>query len=253
MVIIPDGHLAYIRFDALLTAVPDDGTRFLALPYWCLDKQVHYAYSAALNRQMIQKNRLSLTKGAVLAAAPFSNDDKSSKAGQYAGQAAGWPPLLASRGEAAQVAGLWNGLALYGTRCSKARFLEAAGYYRIMHICTHAAAGDAESRQSWIAFPDPDTIQYGVAEGNYTRLYLTDGRTHLASLKIKDVVAVLVVWPAFVRIHHSHFINVRHLQYIDTQDGWVAFMVGDTALPVSNARKKGLMAVFYRLYGRINP
>lgn len=99
----------------------------------------------------------------------------------------------------------------------------------------------------------PDTIQYGVAEGNYTRLYLTDGRTHLASLKIKDVVAVLALWPAFVRIHHSHFINVRYLQYIDTQDGWIAFMVGDTALTISNARKKGLMAVFYRLYGRINP
>lgn len=101
-------------------------------------------------------------------------------------------------------------------------------------------------------FIAPDAIRYGVAEGNYTRLHLLEGGAHLVSMKIKDVVAALKQWQAFVRIHHSHFVNVHHLQHIDTQDGWKAVIHGETSLPVSNARRKELMAVFHRLYGRSN-
>lgn len=91
----------------------------------------------------------------------------------------------------------------------------------------------------------PAEIMYCVAEGSYSHVCLKTGEIILVSIKLKSVSELLQKWPEFVRIHHSHLINVNFLKYIETSDGWQACMDNHQLLPISNSRKPELMALFH--------
>jgi two-component system LytT family response regulator len=91
----------------------------------------------------------------------------------------------------------------------------------------------------------PREIMYCVAEGSYCHIYMEDGEAILVSIKLKAVSEILQQWPEFVRIHHSYFINVHHLKWIEISDGWQACMSNGQLLPVSGSRKTALLSLFH--------
>lgn len=91
-----------------------------------------------------------------------------------------------------------------------------------------------------------DDIVWCEAVNYYTIFHLADKRELVATRTLKDFEEMLSV-SGFVRIHHSHLINIAHLaRYIKGAGGQVVMSDGRT-LDVSRRKKDELMA---RIEGR---
>ncbi|MDX2134664.1 MAG: CHAT domain-containing tetratricopeptide repeat protein [Saprospiraceae bacterium] len=159
--IIPDGPLAYIPFDALLTKRPTESTRFNSHAYWGLEKQISYAYSATLQHAMQHRTAPGHTAWSVLAMAPFfrGNPDtlrEREQPGALTVKGAvnrqGLEPLPHSGKEVKDIIGLFGGKDVYGTSATRDVFLEEAPNCRIVHLSTHGNADDNVGDNTWIAF-----------------------------------------------------------------------------------------------------
>jgi len=133
LVVVPDGRLAYLPFEALLTA-PHTGTYGKA-PYLLRSHTVQYAWSAALladstAQQPPEKNLLHV--------APFA-----------AAARAGLATLPNSLNEKPENTG---GDLLQGNQAQADTFLRSASAYDILHLSTHAHAG--QQGQPGIEFYD---------------------------------------------------------------------------------------------------
>ncbi|MCY7327100.1 MAG: CHAT domain-containing protein, partial [Saprospiraceae bacterium] len=123
LIIIPDGRLCYLPFEALLTAAHTGN--FATAPYLLRSHTVQYAWSATLltmtkdgqksdNQGFLQIVPFAKTARNGLAPLPNSPHDK--------------PEHLAA-------------LVLSGEQASAAAFLQNASSYNILHLSTHANAG----------------------------------------------------------------------------------------------------------------
>lgn len=86
-----------------------------------------------------------------------------------------------------------------------------------------------------------DDIVWCEAINYYTVLHLLGGKELVATRTLKDFEELLT-GSGFARIHHSHMINVKHLErYIKGAGGQVV-MAGGKTLDVSRRKKDELMA-----------
>jgi two-component system LytT family response regulator len=85
-----------------------------------------------------------------------------------------------------------------------------------------------------------DSIISCESEGNYTHFFLKDKRKIIASRNLKDVEELLEDYP-FVRIHHSHLVNINEVdKYVKGEGGYLIMSDGST-INVSRSRKDLLM------------
>ena len=81
------------------------------------------------------------------------------------------------------------------------------------------------------------------ANDNYTNFYLTNGKTYLASKKIKHFNELLCDFN-FIRTHKSHLVNLQYItKYIKGKGGQV-IMTDNSYVDVSATRKKKLLKRF---------
>lgn len=130
LLIVPDGFLNFIPFEALVTAAPATGVSLRNAPYLIRNQQVRYAWSLAVLRQ--QNSMQSQAPKYFLAVAP----------GFTEGQR-GLAPLRAGRSEWQSVGGSIQ--ALNGREADLQHFLAEAGQCRVLHFSTHAFS-DANPR-----------------------------------------------------------------------------------------------------------
>jgi two-component system LytT family response regulator len=78
------------------------------------------------------------------------------------------------------------------------------------------------------------------SSGNYTMVHLIDGRKIIVSKTLKDVAASLKT-NYFVRVHHSHLINLRHAKKFLKKDGARLVLKNGEEVVVSRSKKKDLM------------
>lgn len=99
-----------------------------------------------------------------------------------------------------------------------------------------------------IAIPTMDGFQLLAAdaiiscesEGNYTWLFAKDKRKIIASRSLKEMEEILEDYP-FVRVHHSHLININEVEkYIKGEGGFLIMSDGST-INVSRSRKELLL------------
>lgn len=85
-----------------------------------------------------------------------------------------------------------------------------------------------------------DDVIRCMAEGCYTRLHMLDGGEILVSRTLKEFEELL---PAisFVRIHHSHLINLQHVKKFLRSDGGKVIMCDNSTVLVSRRKKDELM------------
>ena len=76
VIIIPDGVLGYIPFEALITEVPPRIGAYQAYQYVIEDHQVSYCYSATLLEEMKSKSHQSTTTKRLLSFAPFYQENE---------------------------------------------------------------------------------------------------------------------------------------------------------------------------------
>ncbi len=175
LIIIPDGVLGYVPFEALLTEMPSSMGSFSQYSYLLFKHRISYSYSATLLREMQQKQHQSEPSGELLALAPFFFEDAS----QLSPRLDSLEMLLginrgtsldALKGSGLEVAGItdiWNGQPYYGKDASLQVFRQLAAQYRILHLSTHGKADDRVGDYAFLAFSAPDAA--GVFEKLYAR------------------------------------------------------------------------------------
>ena len=88
-------------------------------------------------------------------------------------------------------------------------------------------------------FVDANTIVRCEADGNYTKLFFTDGKSELITKLIKDV-EILLEGFNFFRAHKSHLINIDNIKsFIKTDDEII--MIDGSKIPLSRNMKSDFL------------
>ncbi len=156
LVIVPDGILAYIPFELLLTSSENNETgQYRNLPYLLRDYSVSYNHSATLWRESL--NIKTGRGGRVLAMAPDYNFNQLPEVGslinrQYYRNML--VPLPGAREEALKVAEITKGDVLLEKEATEFRFKQVAGDYSILHFAMHTLLDDENPMYSKLVFSD---------------------------------------------------------------------------------------------------
>ena len=88
-----------------------------------------------------------------------------------------------------------------------------------------------------------DNILHCEADSNYTHIVLKQGKKVLVSRTLKEIEELLE-GHAFLRVHHSHLVNLNEIvRYVRGEGGYV-IMSDNTAITVSRNRKDALLKIF---------
>lgn len=97
-----------------------------------------------------------------------------------------------------------------------------------------------------IMFLRKNEIVHGTSEGSYTHLVLKDNREITVAKRLK-VVLDLLGDDVFVRTHHSHLINLNHVECFRKEDcAYVVLSNGDE-VPVSKTKTAAFLRRFTKL------
>ncbi|MCA0153579.1 LytR/AlgR family response regulator transcription factor [Winogradskyella vincentii] len=80
------------------------------------------------------------------------------------------------------------------------------------------------------------------SDGNYSKIFLEGDKKEVVAKTLKDFEEILQD-SGFLRIHHSHLINLQHLQSYINKDGGYVVLNDKTTLPVSKRKKPMLLKV----------
>ena len=173
LVIIPDGILNYLSFEALVTDLPkaDDqnGIDFSKLAYLVKDFQVSYATSATLWTKAKAYHKTTTEK-------PTSKYAFGGFAPEYQQLLAdstmpkmmaqlvrtGEMPLPGAKAEVQDIAEVTSGHAWTGTEAVEQAFKQKASEYNVLHLAMHALVNDEDPMQSSFVFsPSQDSTEDG--------------------------------------------------------------------------------------------
>lgn len=88
-----------------------------------------------------------------------------------------------------------------------------------------------------------ENILHCESDSNYTHVLLKNGKKFLVSRTLKEIEELLEGHP-FLRIHHSHLVNLNEIvRYIRGEGGYV-IMSDNTSITVSRSRKDALLKIF---------
>jgi len=85
-----------------------------------------------------------------------------------------------------------------------------------------------------------DTILYCIANSNYTTFVMKDKKKQVISRTLKEIEEMLEDH-GFLRIHHSHLVNISAIEKYIRGEGGTVLMVDGTELDVSRSRKEALL------------
>jgi CHAT domain-containing protein len=143
IVIIPDGPLRGVPFEALLMEAPAFATQFKSHAYLGRRYALSYAFSANLFYELSRKSPRSRFAGKYLLTVAPDFSPQSSDADT--------PP--SSLEESKAIRKLFGGRQLKGTEATLGNFLGLAPDYRVLHLSTPARSAPFDT--SFIAFPGP--------------------------------------------------------------------------------------------------
>lgn len=154
LLIITDGILGYIPFEALLTApVSDAATHFKSHPYLLRSHRVSYCYSATLWQEMLHKSAINTRLAAFAPAFP------NTQAAATVVTRASLDTLYFNQKEVHEIASTLRQPRVYtGLEASKTAFLKHAPEAGILHIASHGLTNDTASGYSFVAFTHAGSI-----------------------------------------------------------------------------------------------
>lgn len=162
LLIIPDGLLALVPFDALLDSQPKDLDDFETFPFLARRKNIGLAFSAALQLEMSEPVvNPNTSAGSALIMAPFfrGNPNELSQKTYKTNNTRTPPNALPYSGrEAYLVRKAWgNGKTLFGASATLDAYLRDASNCLLHHLCTHAAADGRYGLYCYVLFSKGDT------------------------------------------------------------------------------------------------
>ena len=149
LIIIPDGVIGYIPFEALLTKRPDDVMEFRSYPYLITQKVISYTY--AMNLLKVQKNKVNtIAQKNLIAFAPkFKGVEEQLS---FVTRQEVLSNLKYNRQEIFAINKWIKGELVTNEDATKENFLKLAPLYKIIHLATHGQANDKRGEYSFLAF-----------------------------------------------------------------------------------------------------
>lgn len=89
-----------------------------------------------------------------------------------------------------------------------------------------------------------DTVIRCEADDNYTYLYLKNKKRIVACRTLKEVQEQLQDFDCFVRVHHSHLVNLNEVTKYVRGEGGSLIMSDGSSVNVSRSRKDALLKFF---------
>ncbi|HFB99629.1 MAG TPA: CHAT domain-containing protein, partial [Phaeodactylibacter sp.] len=139
LIIFPDGALAYLPFEALVTAPSEE---IGAADYLIKKHIIHYGYSATIFSKQ-NKNQTKLLHHGIAAFAPFAD----------ASAGAAYATLDFSKDELGEISQELEGVFLKNKEATKQAFLSKIKDVSVLHLSTHAFSSPTESKPR-IVFAD---------------------------------------------------------------------------------------------------
>jgi CHAT domain-containing protein/Tfp pilus assembly protein PilF len=158
LIVVPDGVLGYVPFDALLTTQVDNVENPRGYPYLLKDHQTSIAYSATLLMEMQNKKHVKAPNKTFLAMAPIfeeNNADSFLLASRFIDMSDSRNRLSALSFNIPEVTNLQKlvgGDILTNADATEEAFRNAAPDYKILHLSTHGKANDKAGDYSFLAF-----------------------------------------------------------------------------------------------------
>lgn len=184
LIIVPDGHLAYLPFEAFLSQpAPDKLSPYQDLAYLIKDFSISYSYSAQLWKNGEQP-KPQQHNGQILAMAGDyntkenrkENRKENSKDTTAAAPAVRSPkhnslrkalaPLPAAQEEVASLSKIFKGHFALGTAASELKFKQQAENYAVIHLAVHGLLDEQNPMLSSLAFSED-----GGVENNFLQVY----------------------------------------------------------------------------------
>lgn len=178
LIIIPEGMISYIPFDALLKSLPSADAAIREYDLLLKEYSVAYNYSATLLREMQLKEK-GKQNGRLLGVAP--RFDAEASIPEASGIKSAMGALKFNIQEVQTIQKLMGGDLLIAEAASAENFLQQAPDYQILHLSTHGKMHDANAAYSFLVFSKEE------ASGDYERLYVSD----LYNLKLDADLVVL--------------------------------------------------------------
>lgn len=157
VIVIPDGVLGYVPFEALLVEKPDNPTRWSQHHYLLNDHSISYCYSATMLREMLYRRHKQAPDLNFVGFAPQYDGDTALLATLYPyadDMRKDLAPLPHSGEEVFRGARMMKGEAVVGAGATKAAFEEKASRARILHLATHGQANDRAGDYCFLVFAD---------------------------------------------------------------------------------------------------
>ncbi len=148
LILIPDGQLSYLPFELLLRSSPDLSSlddrqadrQYRHLPYFFRETSTRYAYSATL-----------------LFSNPYRPRARRNEVAAFAPAYSGPWSLVHNQPQAKAVAAMMGGTAFTGEQVNKARFLEAAPDFSVLHLAMHGEPDLYSPLRARLLFAGDDT------------------------------------------------------------------------------------------------
>ncbi|MHA4846587.1 LytR/AlgR family response regulator transcription factor [Flavitalea antarctica] len=97
--------------------------------------------------------------------------------------------------------------------------------------------------QGGVHFIDLQNIVYCEADSNYTKLFVTTGKSYLLSKTLREVQQVLEE-RNFLRVHRQYLVNLDHIKVYRKGESAYLVMQGEINIPVAKNQKDRLVQRF---------
>jgi CHAT domain-containing protein len=149
VIIIPDGILHYVPFEALLKTFPSDYGNYRTYPFLLKDHAISYNFSSSLHFSMSEKAQKVPPKPSFAIFAPFFKH----KCSDFAEL----PYSLTETISVGNTSNPINPRFFWGKTCTDSLFIQQAPAFDILHISTHGSFSDLSNNNTFIVYANCKT------------------------------------------------------------------------------------------------
>jgi len=152
IILITDGTLSYLPFDALLTTAPNKNESFTNVTYLLEQYQISYAHSVNWLSELYGKVPPNFEQNFVGIAPVFKGTNNANNVSDFR---EGLGPLKFNQEEVHNIKKSIGGTVITGIAATRKAFLDYIQKGQILHLATHGKSNDEQGDYSYLAFSEP--------------------------------------------------------------------------------------------------